>query len=185
MNTQIVVAEKFFGVLIRLFLGALLSLTCALQVHAGALAIGQLAPLMTAITLDGNAFNLETDGKGKVVIVNFWASWCSPCRKEMPALESYYTQHKSEGLIVLAINMDDPKNTQVVRDIMRVFSFPAAFARDAHFDGYARIWRMPMTFIIDRNGILRKDGSVGDPKIDLPLLENLVTPLLAQSLSAP
>ena len=119
------------------------------------------------------------------MIVNFWASWCSPCRKEMPALESYYAQHKAEGLIVLAINMDDPKNTQAVRDIMRDFSFSAAFAREASFDGYGRIWRMPMTFIIDRNGLLRKDGSVGDPKIDLPLLETLATPLLAQSLSAP
>ncbi len=185
VNAKITSATKLPRGLLWPFIAALLSLICILPVYATTLAVGQPAPPLTAAKLDGSVFNLVTDGKGKVVIVNFWASWCSPCRKEMPALENYYAQHKEGGLIVLAINMDDPKNEQTVRDIMHAFSFPAAFARDAHFDGYGRIWRMPMTFIIDRNGLLRKDGSVGDPKIDLPLLETLVTPLLAQSLSAP
>ncbi len=160
-------ASIFFVVL----LGVLLAAPCKAQ------EVGSRAPPLSARTLDGEVFNLA-DAIGKVVIINFWASWCSPCRKEMPALDSYYKKHKSEGLLVLAINIDEQKNAQLVREIMSGFSFPAAFSQDAQYAGYGRIWRLPMTFVIDRNGILRKDGSVGNPKIDLPLLEALVTPLL-------
>lgn len=184
MKTTSTFTAHFFRSLTQPLISTLF-LSCVFPVYAATLAVGKPAPPLTATTLDGDSFNLTKNNLGRVVIVNFWASWCSPCRKEMPALESYYTQHKSEGLQILAINMDDAKNEPVVRNIMRDFSFPAAFARDAHFDGYGRIWRMPMTFVIDRNGILRKDGSVGDPTIDRPLLESLVTPLLTTSAGAP
>ncbi|MDB6061464.1 MAG: Redoxin domain protein [Verrucomicrobiaceae bacterium] len=162
------------------------ALLCALLLEAfptlaASLTVGRPAPSLSALTLDGSAFNLAADGKGKVVIVNFWASWCSPCRQEMPALDEFYKEHKADGLLVIAINMDEPQNEKAVRDIMRDFSFPAGFARDAHIEGYGRIWRLPMTFVIDRQGLLRKDGSVGEPKIDRSLLETLVIPLLKAS----
>lgn len=146
-------------------------------VQAATLAVGQPAPPLSAHTLNGEYFDL-TSARDKVVIVNFWASWCAPCRAEMPALETYYAQHKADGLLVLAITIDTPDQENAVRDIMRAYNFPAALAKDAQYAGYGRIWRLPMTFVIDRQGILRKDGSVGEPKIDLPLLEKLVTPLL-------
>jgi len=138
---------------------------------------GQPSPGLTAKTLQGAPFDLHKES-GKVVIIHFWATWCSPCRLEMPILESYYQQHKNEGLQVLAISMDDPADDHAVQNVMQTFSYPAAYQREADYKGYGRIWRMPMTFIIDRQGILRRDGSEGDPKIDLPLLEKSVTPLL-------
>lgn len=168
------VAARFFRGLFSLLV------ICSPAAQAATLTLGQPAPALSARTLDGGSFNLK-DAAGSVVIVNFWASWCSPCRKEMPAMETYYQQHKADGLRIIAINMDEPKNAQAVIDIMRDFSFPAALAQDAQYSGYGRIWRLPMTFVIDRQGILRKDGSVGDPKIDLPLLESLVTPLLGDT----
>jgi cytochrome c biogenesis protein CcmG/thiol:disulfide interchange protein DsbE len=141
------------------------------------LEVGKPAPALEAKTIDGKNFSLA-DVKGQVVLVNFWASWCEPCRKEMPAMETYYLKHKDEGLRILAISMDDPEDDAKVYQIMKNFTYPAAFQRDADYSGYRRIWRMPMTFIIDRQGILRKDGGVGPPSIDLDLLEKVVTPLL-------
>ena len=97
----------------------------------------------------------------------------------MPALEAYYQQHKAEGLRILAVSMDTAADDDKVRAIMRGYSFPAAFLRETNFKRYGRIWRMPMTFVIDRHGRLRHDGSVGDDaSIDLPTLEKIVTPLL-------
>ena len=142
------------------------------------LAVGKPAPPLEAKTIDGKNFSLA-DVAGNVVIINFWASWCEPCRKEMPAMESYYKKHKDGGLRILAISLDDSEDEAKVREIMKSYSYPAAFQRDADFSGFGRIWRMPMTFIIDRQGILRKDGGVGPPSIDLDLLEKIVTPLLA------
>jgi thiol-disulfide isomerase/thioredoxin len=172
--------QRAASTLVSALFGALL--LCTPMTQAATLAVGQPAPPLTARTLDGGSFDLK-ESVGHVVIVNFWASWCSPCRKEMPTMETYYQQHQVDGLRIIAINMDDAKNAQVVRDIMRDFSFPAALAPDAQYSGYGRIWRLPMTFVIDRQGVLRKDGSVGDPKIDLPLLESLVTPLLGETTS--
>jgi cytochrome c biogenesis protein CcmG/thiol:disulfide interchange protein DsbE len=138
---------------------------------------GKAAPPLHAKLLDGNQFALA-DEAGKVVIVNLWATWCAPCRAEMPALQTYYQQHKAEGLELVAISMDEPKDEAKVREVMRAFSFPAALARDAQFKGYGRVWRLPLTFVIDRHGVLRKESWYGVPGLDVPLLEATVTPLL-------
>jgi thiol-disulfide isomerase/thioredoxin len=115
-----------------------------------------------------------------VVIVNFWATWCTPCLAEMPALEAYYTRHRPEGLEILAISMDDARDVAAVRATASKFSFPVALKSEADFEGLGRIWRMPSTFVVDREGILRRNGSTGEAEVNLPLLESLVTPLLRQ-----
>jgi peroxiredoxin len=97
----------------------------------------------------------------------------------MPAMEAYYQQHKGEGLKIIAISMDEPEDDAMVHKVMAAYSYPAALQRDADFKEFGRVWRMPMTYVIDRQGVVRKDGSVGDPKIDRPLLDRLVNPLLA------
>jgi cytochrome c biogenesis protein CcmG/thiol:disulfide interchange protein DsbE len=138
---------------------------------------GKPAPRAEAKLLDGSTFSLA-DQAGKVVLLNFWATWCTPCRKEMPALEAYYEKHRSEGLEMLAISVDAPKDESKVREFMRAYTFPAAMGGNAGIKDYGRIWRVPLTFVIDRQGILRKDAWHGDPIIDLEQLEKLVTPLL-------
>ncbi len=144
---------------------------------AGAIEEGKAAPPAEIKLFDGSRFNLAEQA-GKVVIINIWATWCAPCRAEMPALDAYYQQHRAEGLQMIAISMDDPKDEAKAREVVRAFAFSAGMIRDANIKGYGRIWRVPLTFVIDRRGILRKDGWYGDPGIDLPLLEKIVTPLL-------
>ena len=84
---------------------------------------GSARPAIQAKLLDGTAFNLA-DEAGKVVIVNMWATWCAPCREEMPALDAYYRQHRDQGLVLVALSMDDPKDEAKVRDVTRAYSFP-------------------------------------------------------------
>jgi peroxiredoxin len=144
--------------------------------HAASLEVGKPAPSIEATELDGIRFTLA-DHLGKAIL-NIWATWCPPCREEMPAIESYYRAHHAEGLDMLAISLDDAKDQPQVKEVMRAYSYPAAMSGNAKMKGYGRIWRMPLTFVIDRNGIFRKDGSEGEPKMDLPALDKLVTPLL-------
>jgi cytochrome c biogenesis protein CcmG, thiol:disulfide interchange protein DsbE len=96
----------------------------------------------------------------------------------MPALETYYQRHKGEGLRLIAVSMDDPGDEARAREVMQAYSYPAGIGRASKLKAFGRIWRLPMTFVIDRNGILRRDGSEGDPKVDLAALEKEVTPLL-------
>jgi len=161
----------------RFLLTALLLIVAAIALARGP-EEGKPAPAFEARLLNGGQFSLA-QASGKVVIVNFWATWCAPCRQEMPALDAYYVQHRAEGLEVVAVAMDDAKTEAKVSEVMRAFAFPAALAREASFKGYGRIWRLPLTFVIDRHGVLRKDAWYGDPGIDAALLEKVVTPLLS------
>jgi thiol-disulfide isomerase/thioredoxin len=138
---------------------------------------GKPAPALQAKLLDGTAFNLADDA-GKVVVVHMWATWCVPCREEMPALDAYYRLHRDQGFVLIALSMDDPKDDAKVREMMKSYSFPVGLAYDAEMNGYGRIWRLPLTFVVDRKGILRKDQWHGDPALDAQLLEQTVTPLL-------
>ena len=140
--------------------------------------VGQAAPNIEGTLIDGKAFDLNNN-KGKVVLVNFWASWCEPCREEMPAIEAYLKKNKAKGFEVLAITVDKPADMEQAKQIMRNYSFLFADKSHMNYSGYGRIWRIPSSFIIDRQGILRKNGLTGDPKVDTKLLEEVVTPLLS------
>lgn len=142
------------------------------------LEVNQAAPELKGVLVDGKPFSLFSN-KGKVVLVNFWASWCEPCREEMPAIENYLKKNKNKGFEVLAISMDKPSDMDQAKQIMRNYTFLFAEKKQMDYSGYGRIWRIPSSFIIDKQGILRKDGLTGDPKVDTKLLEEIVTPLLA------
>src|SRR6516162_6561310 len=68
---------------------------------------GQPAPALTVATLNGNTFDLSAQ-RGKVTIVNFWAAWCPPCRKEMPTLDAFYRRYHAQGLEMIGLSADRP-----------------------------------------------------------------------------
>ncbi len=139
---------------------------------------GALAPVYDIQLMSGQRFS-PAEGSGKVVVINFWASWCEPCRGEMPALDRYYRKHHEEGLELIAVSMDDPEDVPKAREIMKQYSFSWALIRESRVKGYGRIWRIPLTFVIDRQGILRRDGWFGETGLDEAVLEKTITPLLA------
>ena len=162
-----------------IFRPVLLALLIVIPSSAYAIEEGKPAPVFTANLIDGKPFSIES-AKGQVVIINFLATWCPPCRQEMPAFEHYYQQHKDQGLRLIAVSLDEPAEEAKVREVMRVYGFDAALERETRHKGYGRILRLPLTFVIDRNGLLRKDGWYGAAGIDQSLLEKIVTQLLEE-----
>ena len=130
---------------------------------------------------DGTPFRLA-DLRGAVVIVNFWATWCAPCRAEMPALDAYYRAHRADGVRVIAISLDDPSRAGAARAIAGRFQFAAALAGDVRIPGALRPSRLPATLVFDRAGALRFDSrTAASGMIDAGLLERVVSPLFAQA----
>jgi peroxiredoxin len=113
--------------------------------------IGQAAPALVSPTLDGKKFDLA-ELKGKVVVVHFWATWCAPCREEMPALESVWRQFHGKGLEVLAISVDRPRARADVDQVMHYFTFPAALSSAVTKNELATIENVPVTYVIDKDG---------------------------------
>ena len=142
------------------------------------LVVGAPAPPIALTTLDGR--HLDTrDLRGKVVIVTFWATWCEPCRQELPLLSRYAQRHAQEGLVVFGFSLDAPDQLPKVRKVADTLSFPVGLLGDPHVPGYGRIWHLPVSFVIGRDGRLVDDGWKDEnPVWTRARLEQVVTPLL-------
>jgi peroxiredoxin len=120
-------------------------------------AIGERAPDFVLERLDGGVVRLS-DYRGSTVVLNFWASWCPPCRAEMPDLEAVHQQRADRGdLVVLAVDKLNEDSRGAVSAFVDEFelSFPVAFdASNEVFDHY-RIFGLPATYFIDAEGVVR------------------------------
>lgn len=153
----------------------------ACPVFANDLVVGQMAPPITLSTLDNKQIDLR-DLRGKVVILTFWATWCDPCREELPLLSRYAQEHAKQGLIVLGFSLDTPDQLDQVRAVANTLSFPVGLLGDPHVPGYGRIWHLPVSFTIDRNGRLVDNGwKDKQPAWTQERLDEVVTPLLEPS----
>ena len=106
----------------------------------------------TLTDLQGKSWRLR-DLRGKVVLVNFWATWCPPCRKEMPDLESLYSEFKAKGLVVLAISDEDAAKVQPFI-AEKNYSFPVLLDTGRKVSDLFKLDGVPKTFIYDRSGKL-------------------------------
>ncbi len=123
------------------------------QLSAGAgTGKGQAAPNFTLTNMQGQQVSLA-DLKGKVVIVNFWATWCPPCREEMPSMEMLYRKYKDQGLEILAVNAEKD-GARLVRKFLQKtpYSFPILLDEGADVQNLYKVFRFPETFIVDRKG---------------------------------
>ena len=148
--------------------------------RANDLRVGATAPPAVLVTLDGRKLATR-DLLGQVVILTFWATWCEPCRDELPLLSRYLDRHAQEGLQVLGFCLDEPDQLTGVRRVAESLHFPVGLFANSSAPGYGRIWRLPVNFTIDRSGRLVEDGwKVKTPSWTAERLEQVVTPLLGR-----
>ncbi|MBS0446856.1 MAG: TlpA family protein disulfide reductase [Proteobacteria bacterium] len=147
---------------------------------AGRASAADLVPKINATLLDGTPYGTDT-AKGKVLLVNFWATWCGPCREEMPAIEAYYQAHQAKGLEVLALSVDELADEPKVREAAQPFSFRVAMLKKAQLVGFTRVWRMPVSAVIDRQGRIVKQDWFAQPMLDAATLDPVILPLLQAS----
>lgn len=138
---------------------------------AGTPRVGQPAPDFTLKLVDGRQVS-SAELRGQVVVLNFWATWCGPCRTELPLLDGYYRALKGNGLRVFAVTTQDSVPLYQLRGLFAAMAIPAVRA----IKGPYRVGdAVPTNFVIDRAGIVRlaKPGA-----FDLDGLNHLLIPLL-------
>lgn len=149
----------------------LLAIPVALAAPAGA------GPFESARTISGAPLSSE----GQVTIVHYWATWCAPCRVEMPILDAYYRRHHAEGLAMVAVSIDQGVSRRKLKDATSRFSFPVASIDDVKMPRRDIPVSIPVNRIYDRSGkLVFTEGGDGRSTIDMAILERLVTPLLAR-----
>ena len=118
--------------------------------------IGSVAPDFQLVDINGQVRSLSAE-RGKVVLVNFWATWCPPCKAEMPSMEELYHNFGNGSLEILAINVDDD-GPAVMPDFLQEnpHTFPIVFDTEFQARNLYGVSMFPETFIVDKNGIITR-----------------------------
>ncbi|AMA73239.1 TlpA disulfide reductase family protein [Aneurinibacillus thermoaerophilus] len=119
---------------------------------------GKKAPDFTLETLDGKTMHLS-DLRGKIVILNIWATWCPPCREEIPDMVKFYRAYKEKNVEILAVNLTETESS--VPNVKRFaqgmnMQFPVLLDRKSHVADMYQVTIVPTSFIIDADGIIRQ-----------------------------
>jgi len=133
---------------------AALAATLLLALPAWAGAAGVQAPAFTLQSVDGRTVSLA-QFKGDVVMINFWASWCGPCRQEMPLLDSIYKQYKDMGFVLLGVNVEPDAHSANAWLRKTPVSYPILYDPKSQVSQLYQVQAMPTTVIVDRQGVVR------------------------------
>lgn len=114
--------------------------------------VGSPAPGFTLPNLNGEEISLESF-RGKAVLMNFWATWCGPCRHEMPSLEALYQKYKDRGFVVLGVSVDD-EGWEPIRGFLKAVpvSFPIVLDKEQKVTETYETFRIPETYLINPKG---------------------------------
>ena len=161
----------------RLIAGVAL-LASILAAPAATADVGETAPALVLTQLDGHTFDLKQQ-RGRVVVLNLWATWCVPCRAEMPMLDAFYKKYAPRGVLLFGASADDVHDRKDVVRAMGSFGFPAALLFEAKSNGFGAPPVLPISYVIDADGVIRARLMPGRAALTEAALAALVEPLLA------
>jgi peroxiredoxin len=133
---------------------------------------GQLAPDFALKSSDGSNLRLS-EYRGDVVMINFWATWCGPCRQEMPLLDELYTRYNRVGFSLLGVNIDDDSRKAMDMASELGVSFPVLFDARKEVSKLYQVDAMPVTVIVDREGTVRHVHQGYQPGYEQKYLEQI------------
>ncbi len=153
------------------------TIICMLLMGSGPAHAIDPAPDFTLLNLEGRNVSLSSY-KGKVVVLNFWGTWCEPCKEEMPSLNKLYLEHRDKGFAVLAISLDPSEQNVKSFIAEKGYSFPVLLDKnkEVYFDKYG-LFGLPISIIIDRNGAIVQKV-IGETAWDSAQMEEKIQKLL-------
>jgi peroxiredoxin len=139
---------------------------------ANALNVGDVAPDFSRADLNGKTVQLSKY-RGKIVLLNFWATWCGPCREEMPAFSKWQVDYTSKGLQVIGLSMDDDADSVKQFLVKHPVSYPIVMADAKFADNFGSVLGLPLSYLIDAQGriVARFQGETQVAKIQAKVKE--------------
>jgi cytochrome c biogenesis protein CcmG, thiol:disulfide interchange protein DsbE len=136
--------------------------------------VGALAPAYTVKLFDKRKIS-NADMAGKVVVINLWATWCGPCKEEMPMMDAYHRRHKNQGFEIFGVVTQDSLPLFQLKKLAAALSYPLASDIKGNYDILSGV---PTSYVIDRKGVIRyaKAGS-----FETAEFRQLIDPLLAET----
>lgn len=140
-------------ILVILFAAVAFTLYSSLTKDKATIAVGEKAEDFVLTDLEGNKHQLS-EYKGKGVFINFWGTWCEPCKVEMPHINTQYNEYKDQGVVVLAVNVGEP--TLLINNFVDQYDFTFPIVQDKSKDvgELYNIYNLPATIIVDPDGVI-------------------------------
>jgi cytochrome c biogenesis protein CcmG, thiol:disulfide interchange protein DsbE len=170
------------GGIVALLAGGAFAASKFLKDDLADVGVGVEAPGFTAMTIDRTPkAKTLTDYRGQVVVLNLWATWCIPCRTEMPSIEALYRELGPKGLQVVAVSVDDEGMQEKIREFVEEHGLTFEILHDGAgvMQGIYRTTGIPETFVIGKDGVIRKKW-VGADDWNSPANKRLLEQLLAE-----
>jgi cytochrome c biogenesis protein CcmG/thiol:disulfide interchange protein DsbE len=148
-----------------------LALALAWPAYGQVPGVGDVAPAFTLTTTDGSSLNSEEIRKKEPILLVFWATWCSVCRREIRDLKKIYAAYESAGIRFLAINIAVNDSTAKVRRFMKRYkvTYPVSFDEGSRVTSDFGIQGTPTTIVVDKKGIIRYRSAALPPDLDIYL----------------
>jgi peroxiredoxin len=156
---------------------AVAALSLLLSGSAFATKVGEVAPDFTRTDFANKQFKLS-DHRGKLVLLNFWATWCPPCREEMPLFSKWQREHKGKGLQVIGVSMDDDATS--VKEFLAKYpvTYPVVMGDVKLAETFGGVLGLPLSYLIDAQGrvVARYQGEADLAKMEAKIKELLARP---------
>jgi thiol-disulfide isomerase/thioredoxin len=178
---SVITSDRMRRACVAWALGALAAAVALPALAGGPPGVGDPMPPLVGRSFAGEAFDIA-NWRGQVIVLNFWASWCEPCRAEMPALDALQRDYRDAGVVVIGLSADDRHDRGDALQASKVVGYTTGMLAETTANGFGPPQMLPLTYVIDRAGVVSAVLRANRGALDVGQLRSAVDRALATAI---